>query len=427
MTMHDILDLTLNDELDVIAARRRTRQVAGLCGFGAREQTRLATTVSELARNAADERHPGILRLALRAEGARRALVITIVDCASVARAAGLPAGAAAHAALAGRFDASGARRFLDDIVLDVGPAGARIVLRKACPADSQRLDAAAIERAVARFEPLQSDVALSGAQRHARALERTSDAISSQNRSLHAQADSLLSADQKKDEFLAILAHELRGPLSAVAMAADMLAKGTAGREQMVGMGHLIARQASHMKRMVEDLLDVSRIVRSEVSIDKHAVDLRDVVADALEQLAPDIARRRHRVATAMPPAAVLVEGDHLRLVQVVGNVVGNAVRYTPEGGAVDIVLARQDRQACLRVSDNGIGIAPDLLPGLFDLFAQARRSSDSRNSGLGLGLALVKALVEAHGGTIAGASAGAGQGSSFEIRLPLAGAPAS
>lgn len=424
--MHRILELTLNDEMDVLAARRRARQVAGLCGFNPHEQTRLSTTVSELARKAADERHPGSVLFALGGDTGRQLFTIIIVDCASYPSCTDAADIDRARAALATLVDASGAHRFLDGIDLDVGADGARIVLSKACPAATQRLDAAGIERAVRALEPLQSNVALSEANRHARALERQSDAISSQNRTLHAQADSLRSADQKKDEFLAILAHELRGPLSAVAMAAGMLAKGTADREQAVNLGHLITRQASHMKRLVEDLLDVSRIVRSEVSIDLRAVDLRDVIADALEQLAPAIQRRDHRVSAGMPPGAVIVEGDRLRLVQVVGNVVGNAVRYTPEGGRVDIRLERQAGQACIRVSDNGIGIAPEMLPGLFDLFVQARRSSDSRDSGLGLGLALVKALVEAHGGTIAGDSAGAGQGSSFEIRLPLAAAPA-
>lgn len=418
--MRHILEIRLNNELDVLAARQRTRQVAAVCGFTLHEQTRLSTVVSELARRAANEDRPGHVSLDLSGNEDSQSFVITVLDRVSSLTSNHFTELRAAHESITRTGGQPSVRHFVDSVDVDVTADGAILVLSKGCPRATPYLDPLAIEHAVSRLDPLPSHIALSEASRHAREVKIKSDSISSENRELHQQADLLLSADQRKDEFLAILAHELRGPLSAVAMAAEILAKGKSSPAQAANFGQLISRQAGHMSRIVEDLLDVSRIVRNEVSIDRELVDLREVISSAAEQLASAVQRRSHRLVLRLSDKSVLVLGDRIRLIQVVGNLMGNSVRYTPEGGNIEVALTVQASQACISVSDDGIGMTAELLPSLFDMFKQAQRSTDGRNSGLGLGLALVKTLVEAHQGTVAGYSDGPGCGSRFEVCLP-------
>jgi signal transduction histidine kinase len=420
--MLHILEITLNNELDVLAARQRTRQIAAVCGFTLHEQTRLSTAVSELARRATSEDRPGHVALDLSEGEERQMFVITVLDRVSYLKSSNVINSEAAHEFIAKAAGQPSVRHFLDSVEFNVTSDGAMIMLSKARPLAAPYLDLADIESAVIQLTPLPSHVAASAAGRQAREAKIENDSLSSENRHLHQQTDLLVSADQRKDEFLAILAHELRGPLSAVAMAAQILAKGTLSPTQAVNFGQLISRQAGHMNRIVEDLLDVSRIVRNEVSIENELVDLREVISSAAEQIAPAAQRRNHEVVLRQPEVGVYVLGDRTRLVQVVGNLMGNSVRYTPEGGNIEVALTAQLSQICISVSDDGIGISAELLPSLFDMFKQAERSTDGRNSGLGLGLALVKTLVEAHHGTISGSSDGPGCGSRFEVRLPRA-----
>jgi signal transduction histidine kinase len=174
-------------------------------------------------------------------------------------------------------------------------------------------------------------------------------------------------------------------------------------------------------MSRLVEDLLDVSRVSRGLVSITRVAVDMREVLDAAFEQHAAAARAKGHRIKQPVSPQHCTVDGDRTRLVQIVANLLGNAIRYTPDGGRIEVDMRADDGWLLVHVADNGIGIPAPLMPHLFDLYTQAERSSDSKNSGLGLGLALVKSLVEAHGGTVAASSAGAGRGSQFEVRLKL------
>jgi signal transduction histidine kinase len=174
-------------------------------------------------------------------------------------------------------------------------------------------------------------------------------------------------------------------------------------------------------MSGLVEDLLDVSRVSRGLVSITKNPVNMRDVVDAAVEQHASGAYAKGHVVKQLVLTQSCTVEGDHTRLVQIVGNLLGNAVRYTPNNGQIDLHMSELNGWLQIKVSDNGIGISPELMPHLFDLYTQAERSSDSKNTGLGLGLALVKSLVEAHGGSVSANSAGVGRGSEFEVRFLL------
>lgn len=229
--------------------------------------------------------------------------------------------------------------------------------------------------------------------------------------------------ASRAKDEFLAMLAHELRNPLAPISTAAELLALAEPDRERVRKASAVISRQARHMTGLIDDLLDVSRVTRGLIVLELDTVDLRKVVAEAVEQARPLVNARRHCLAVHLPDEFVAVSGDHKRLVQVVSNVLNNAAKYTPESGNIVLSLTLKSDSALIDIADNGVGMSPDLVKRAFDLFAQAQRSSDRSQGGLGLGLALVKSLVELHRGTVSAHSAGPGCGSTFTVRLPRIG----
>ncbi|HEY1230958.1 MAG TPA: ATP-binding protein, partial [Ramlibacter sp.] len=181
-----------------------------------------------------------------------------------------------------------------------------------------------------------------------------------------------------------------------------------------------IIGRQVRHMTALVDDLLDVSRVTRGRVELEKTALDVGQIAAEAVEQVAPLVQARRQQLSVVQPPAQLLVCGDKKRLVQVLSNILNNAAKYTPEGGHLRLEVQAGEREVRIEVSDDGIGMAPDVVARAFDLFAQAERSVDRASGGLGLGLALVKSLVELHGGTVACDSPGLGKGSRFVVTLP-------
>ncbi|WP_159697347.1 ATP-binding protein [Massilia sp. 9I] len=229
-----------------------------------------------------------------------------------------------------------------------------------------------------------------------------------------------LRAADQRKDEFLAMLAHELRNPLAPISTGAHLLKLLHSDNAQITQTCAIIARQVEHMTSLVDDLLDVSRVTRGLVSLSTGVLDLRKVVDDAAEQIRPLVTTRRHKVVLDLPPAPVRVKGDHKRLVQVVANLLGNATKYTPEGGHIELRLAEEGDGYVLTVADDGIGMEAALVGRVFDLFTQAERTPDRSQGGLGLGLALVRSLVELHGGSVSASSPGLGKGSTFTVRLP-------
>jgi PAS domain S-box-containing protein len=235
-----------------------------------------------------------------------------------------------------------------------------------------------------------------------------------------HAE-EALQLADRRKDEFLAMLAHELRNPLAPISSAADMLRIAYSHEPRVRQISEIVARQVAHMRHLVDDLLDVSRVTRGLVTIIRKPLDLGRVVTEAVEQSRPLVEARRHQLAVTLPDAPLMVDGDHTRLVQVVANLVNNAAKYTHEGGRIEVALSDSGGQACLAVRDNGTGIGPDLLPVVFDLFTQGSRTLDRAQGGLGLGLALVRKLVELHAGHVTAGSPGQGKGSTFTVTLPL------
>lgn len=234
-----------------------------------------------------------------------------------------------------------------------------------------------------------------------------------------------LREADRRKDDFLAMLAHELRNPLAPISAAADLLKHVKMDDARIKKTSEIIHRQVKHMTGLVDDLLDVSRVTKGLVTLQKQPVDIRGVVTNAMEQVNPLIQSRRHSLTLQMPPELAMVMGDHKRLVQVLANLLTNAAKYTHEGGNLLVKMEVTPVHVVLTVEDDGIGMAPEMVECVFDLFAQAERTSDRSSGGLGLGLALVKSLVELHGGTVTGSSKGTGKGSRFTVCLPSLIAP--
>ncbi|THC46050.1 ATP-binding protein [Massilia sp. Mn16-1_5] len=231
---------------------------------------------------------------------------------------------------------------------------------------------------------------------------------------------DELRAANRQKDQFLAMLAHELRNPLAPITTAAQLLKMGTLDAKAIRNASEIIARQAEHMTDLVNDLLDVSRVTRGLVTLDKEELDLNAVVAGALEQVRPLIESKRHSLTMQLSGEPVHVLGDRTRLVQVLSNILNNAAKYTPPGGEIVLRVTALEDHVVVTVRDNGIGIEPDVLPYIFELFTQAERTPDRSQGGLGIGLALVKSLVALHGGKVDARSEAPGKGSEFEICLP-------
>jgi PAS domain S-box-containing protein len=229
-----------------------------------------------------------------------------------------------------------------------------------------------------------------------------------------------LAEADQRKNEFLAMLGHELRNPLSAVANAIATAHRDASRRDRALDIA---SRQTGHLARIVDDLLDVTRITKGKIALRKEALQLGEIVNGAIEELRDLVESRHQHLTVSIPVHAekIRVEADPARLRQVVGNLIHNATKFTPQGGMIDVVMYRKDGQAILRVRDTGIGISEAMMPRIFDLFTQGETSPDRKEGGLGIGLTLAKQLVEMHGGRIEARSRGIGTGCEFEISMPL------
>jgi len=258
--------------------------------------------------------------------------------------------------------------------------------------------------------------------------LQKANDELSRTNHSLESEVreriraeNSLKDAVVKRDEFLAMLSHELRNPLSPLRNASHMLMQGDTQDPQIVWSRGVIARQLKHMVRLVDDLLDVSRIARGKIVLVSEPVKIAEVVAAAVETVQPLLEQKRQVLEVETPQAELTVRGDPVRLAQVVGNLLHNAAKYTGDSGRITLLTREGGGHAEVVVRDTGIGIAPEAMPRIFELFTQIPSERASTTGGLGIGLALVRALVELHGGEIVASSAGVDQGSEFIVRLPL------
>jgi signal transduction histidine kinase/ActR/RegA family two-component response regulator len=239
-----------------------------------------------------------------------------------------------------------------------------------------------------------------------------------------HAQA--LRDADRRKDEFLAMLSHELRNPLAPIRNIGYVLSKGHCDLATIRRAGQLVERQAHHLTRLVDDLLDVARITRGRVVLEREKLSLDSLAEAALETVQPLLVARGQTVAVRRAAERIFVDGDRVRLCQALANLLTNASKYSPERSRIDIVIEGNEADAFITVQDPGIGIDPQLLPRLFDPFLQGDHSLDRTQGGLGLGLTIVKLLVELHGGSVSVHSVGLGKGSEFKIRLDRAPASA-
>jgi PAS domain S-box-containing protein len=236
----------------------------------------------------------------------------------------------------------------------------------------------------------------------------------------LHQQAEALRRADREKDEFLAVLAHELRNPLAPIAYALNLLDEKSLSDSARQHTRRIVERQVGRLARLIDDLLDVSRIRTGKVELRRSRMELSAVVGQAVDLIRPLCEERGHELAVSLPPEAVWLEADIARLEQVLSNLLNNAVKFTEDGGRISLAAERQGYEVVIRIKDTGVGITPELLPRIFDLFTQGDLSLDRSRDGLGIGLTLSRRLVELHGGVLEAHSEGLGKGSEFIIRLP-------
>ncbi|MGH8320002.1 MAG: response regulator [Steroidobacteraceae bacterium] len=260
------------------------------------------------------------------------------------------------------------------------------------------------------------------------RSLQYANSELEAANRTLQSEIaerahaeQALKEADRHKDEFLAMLAHELRNPLAPIHNAVELMRLKPLNDPQLNWARDVIARQLTSLTRLVDDLLDVSRITRGKINLTREAVELEGLIARAVETVHPLLNDRRHELTLELPEPGVMIFGDPTRLTQAIANVLGNAAKYTDTGGKIALTTAVKQADVEIRVRDNGIGIRPEMLPHVFELFTQLDRNDGRTQGGLGIGLALVRQLVQMHGGSVSAVSDGPGKGSEFAIRLPV------
>lgn len=249
--------------------------------------------------------------------------------------------------------------------------------------------------------------------------LYRQRQLLAEQRDVLQAQAQALQLADQRKDEFLAILAHELRNPLASLHGGLKLLLKRPDG-PQAKEIGVLMEGQMTHLVRLVDDLLDVSRITQGKIELRKHSFDLRDALSAAVAMARPNIDAKQHSLTIDVPGTPLMLVADLVRVTQCMANLLNNAAKYTPAGGRIVAELIEGEEQVSIRVSDNGLGLSPQEVQHIFRLFSQVEDHSEYARGGLGIGLALVKQIVELHEGTVTAFSPGRGEGATFTITLP-------
>jgi signal transduction histidine kinase len=234
-------------------------------------------------------------------------------------------------------------------------------------------------------------------------------------------RAEQLKEADRRKNEFLAMLAHELRNPLAPISNALHIMSLPTADPKQQSELVHMAIHQVHHMARLLDDLLDVSRITHGKINLKQERIDLCEVIRCAIDTATPLITSQQHALRTHLPPCPIWAHGDETRLGQLVGNLLNNAAKYTAPGGDISLDAYEEGQDLVIRVKDTGIGIPPEKLPYIFNMFMQVDNSLERTQGGLGIGLMLVKNIAELHGGTITAHSDGKGKGSEFVVRLPI------
>jgi len=263
------------------------------------------------------------------------------------------------------------------------------------------------------------TDLALRESERRAR---ENATALEELNLALKASGKTLNEMDRRKDEFLATLAHELRNPLAPLRNGLQLLKLATDNPELIERTRQMMDHQVTQMVRLIDDLLDVSRITNDQIQLTKEITTLDKIISQAVETSRPIVDAQQHKLTIGLPAGEILLEADAVRLTQVFSNLLNNAAKYTPPGGAISIEGRQRDQEVVVSITDTGIGIPKEMLPRVFDMFVQVDKSLERAQGGLGIGLSLVRRLVELHGGSVEGHSKGVGSGSQFTVRLPIA-----
>ena len=421
---HRILSTKVNSS-SLTAARQRSRQVGELFGLDTLQRTRFITAISEIARNTVQYAGTGSLAFLFdtRSVHSGGQCVVAeisdrgpgIADLDTVLKGLREPAGASASGIAA-------ARRLVDQLTIRTPEEGGTVVTVEMELSRGQKA------LSVADINLRVGELAMRKAQSPLEELEQQNREMLFTLEELRQKQMSLEQADLRKNEFLAMLAHELRNPLATLTLNLELLKRmPSISPEDLVSRREMMARQTDQLRRLVDDLLDVARVTKGKVELQRAPSEVNGLVRGAMEMVSAAIHERGHNVTFHAAPRELWVYGDSARLLQVVGNVIHNATRYTPENGRIEIAVRNQGATAAIEVSDNGVGIAPDMLPQVFGLFVQARdKSATAAGGGLGVGLTLADRLLQDHGGAISVKSEGMGKGCQFTITLPLMAAAA-
>ena len=411
--------------MNLVILRDRARQVGELFGLDKLQRTRFITAVSEIARNTVQYAGEGNVTFSFdSSETSTRGqqLIAEIVDKGPGIRDLGAVLAGSPNLDGHQPLGIVGSRRLVDHLEVECPPeGGTRVTISIELPKGADRLSGADVASRV-------DQLARRKAQTPVEELEQQNREMLFALDELRLRQQELQLADERKNQFLSTLAHELRGPLGTLHMTLQVLRRRTnMGAAELTKRCEVMGRQVDQLAHLVDDLMDVSRVTLGKVELEKKSLDVNALVTEAVEMSGAAIQAKEHEVAVKLHEAELRIQGDAARLKQVFCNLIQNAARYTPERGSIAITVRRESAYAVVEVADSGIGIAPDMLPHVFDLFVQGSPGgTNGSQGGLGVGLTLVRRLAEDHAGTVSAASAGTGRGSQFTVTLPLASAPA-
>jgi signal transduction histidine kinase len=415
---HRILATPVSSNLSLVAVRDRSRQIGELFGLDNLQRTRFITAVSEIARNAVQFGGGGMLTFfvgdATDAEDTQ-CVVAQISDKGpGIANLDALMLDVGNRPGGTG-LGIPGSRRMTDGFFVQSQPGkGTTVVLEMFLPRGTARLS-------VRTLGELVDQLTLRKPQTPVEELEQQNREMLLALEELRRKRAELEEADVRKNEFLAMLAHELRNPLAAISLSLELEARASAENRQPERTFEVIGRQTAQLSRMVEDLLDVSRLTRGKVELHTEVVSIETLIDGGIEMASAEIRRRGHTVQVDYPTVPVFVRVDIARLKQVFTNIIHNAARYTSQPDAISVSVAIVGGEVNVTVADRGIGIDAAMLPRVFDLFAQAAGGIGRQDAGLGIGLTVVQRLVQDHGGSVKAHSEGVGRGSRITVTLPV------
>ena len=415
--MHRILSTRIANDQALARVRDRTRQVGEVFGLDKLQRTRLITAVSEIARNAIDYAGGGKIDYYFQPLGASTAqgIVVEVTDEGSgIASLSEVLAGTVQRKGKTA-VGILGSQRLVDRLDIETSARGTKVTLE-------MRLSPSVALIAPAQLTCLTEKLAQRKPQSMVEELEEQNREMLLTLEELRLRQIELERNDERKDEFLAMLAHELRNPLSAIGTALELLKRRSnpspADIQRLIG---LVSRQSDQLAHLVNDLLDVARVTRGKIDLTVEPLSVAELIEHALEMTQGAINKKNHTVNYEVPGVDLWINADRIRFRQILGNLLHNAVRYTPDSGIIRIGVALRGQSVFIDVEDNGIGIDGEMLPRVFDLFAQADTGLARQDAGLGIGLTLVRRLLSAHGGSVRVFSRGLGQGSTFTVEMPL------